>query len=683
MYYIISFLSVSEELASIRGGDMLQGLLSMGVYVVAVFALIFLYYTNSFLIRRRKKELGLYNILGMGKRNLVRILLWENILTAAVSLIVGILFGILFSKLAELLAVKLLDGAAGFGVHIKTEPILMTVGLFLAIFLLIMIRMLVSVYKLRPIEMLRSENVGEKPPKANWIFALIGAVILAGAYYLAVKIIDPTTAMLLFFVAVTMVIIATYLLFIAGSVALCKLLQKSKKYYYKTRHFVSLSQMVYRMKRNGAGLASICILSTMVLVTISSTMCIYADTESAIQNRYPTDISIEWSGKTSLPQNEGAAQPEQKDSVVQRLTPEMTAPYKEAVETVIESHGVKKKNLQNYNLYSLSGVQSGDALTIDFEKMRGELASINSGISGSVKTLYFTTLDDYNKLNGTDKTLAEDEMMLYSYKTDYEYESFTIDGAGTWKVKTLTEAPIGIGDAMANMQGTYQIVVKDLSVIGKIADAYETINAKPLQDGTLYLLSLKECYDFDLECGQEEQIDIYNEILESFEQISEATDEQGNRTGDSLANYYADCKASGKGEFIALNGGLFFLGVLLGAVFLFGTVLIMYYKQISEGYEDQDRFDILMKVGMTKKEVKQTINSQVLTVFFMPLIMAGIHLAFAFPMIQKILMLMSGVEAKVFVIVTIGCYLVFALFYVIVYMVTSKSYYTIISSKQK
>ena len=683
MYYIVSFLSVSEEIASIRGGEMLQGLLSMGVFVVAVFALIFLYYTNSFLIRRRKKELGLYNILGMGKRNLVRILLWENILTAAVSLIIGIVFGILFSKLAELLAVKLLDGATGFGISIEGKPILMTVGLFLVIFLLIMARMLVSVYKLRPIEMLRSENVGEKPPKANWIFALAGAVILGGAYYLAVKIIDPTTAMLVFFLAVVMVIIATYLLFIAGSVALCKLLQKSRKYYYKTRHFVSLSQMVYRMKRNGAGLASICILSTMVLVTISSTMCIFADTESAIQNRYPNDISIECSGKTSLPQNVDGSEAEQKDSVVQRMTPEMTAPYKAAVREVLESHGVKEKNLQNYNLYSLSGVQSDDVLTIDFEKMRGELASINSGLSASVKTMYFTTMDDYNRLHGTDETLAEDEMLLYAYKTDYEYESFTINGVGTWEVKTLDEPPIKVGTAMANMQGTYHIIVKHLSVIEKIATAYETINAKPLQDGTLYLLTLKECYDFDLECDQEEQIEIYEEILESFGQLSNVTDEQGQRAGDSLANYYADCKASGKGEFIALNGGLFFLGVLLGAVFLFGTVLIMYYKQISEGYEDQDRFDILMKVGMTKKEVKQTINSQVLTVFFMPLIMAGIHLAFAFPMIQKILMLMSGVEAKVFVIVTIGCYLVFALFYVVVYMVTSKSYYTIISGKEK
>ncbi len=273
-------------------------------------------------------------------------------------------------------------------------------------------------------------------------------------------------------------------------------------------------------------------------------------------------------------------------------------------------------------------------------------------------------------------------MFLFTYFVIFNIMGRDYDAA------VLSSGVCGFGmgatpNAMANMQGSYQVVVKDLSVIEKIATAYETINAKPLQDGTLYLLSLKECYDFDLKCDEEKQIEIYKDILESFEHISEAADEQGNRMGDSLANYYADSKAYGKGDFIALNGGLFFLGVLLGAVFLFGTVLIMYYKQISEGYEDQDRFNILMKVGMTKKEVKQTINSQVLTVFFMPLIMAGIHLAFAFPMIQKILMLMSGVEAKVFVIVTIGCYLVFALFYVLVYVVTSKSYYTIISSKEK
>ena len=394
MYYIVSFLSISKELASIRGGEMLQGLLSMGVFVVAVFALIFLYYTNSFLIRKRKKELGLYNILGMGKRNLVRILLWENILTAVISLVIGIVFGILFSKLAELLAIKLLDGATGFGVHIEMKPILMTVGLFLAIFLLIMIRMLVSVYKLRPIEMLRSENVGEKPPKANWLFAFAGAVILAGAYYLAVKIIDPTTAMLVFFLAVVMVIIATYLLFIAGSVALCKLLQKSKKYYYKTRHFVSLSQMVYRMKRNGAGLASICILSTMVLVTISSTMCIYADTESSIRNRYPHDITIEWSGKTSLPQNEDGTDTELKDSVVQRLTPEMTMTYKEAVEKVLESHKVKAENLENYNLYSLSTYLTLGQSAIIYRDM----ASYSNKITfeGRVQRDVFVTANELN-----------------------------------------------------------------------------------------------------------------------------------------------------------------------------------------------------------------------------------------------------------------------------------------------
>ena len=457
MLYVIAYLAVTPALYTVNGKVNGSGTsavamtMSLGSFVVSVFIALFLFYTNSFLLRRRKKEFGLYSVLGMDRGALSAILFWETLLAAAFTLIAGLGLGLLLSYVSQSALLRLLSlPAAAFTVSLAA--IKQCAITFIAIFALLYVRGVLSLRHAQGAALLKSENVGEKPPKANWLFAFAGAVILAGAYYLAVKIIDPTTAMLVFFLAVVMVIIATYLLFIAGSVALCKLLQKSKKYYYKTRHFVSLSQMVYRMKRNGAGLASICILSTMVLVTISSTMCIYADTESSIRNRYPHDITIEWSGKTSLPQNEDGTDTELKDSVVQRLTPEMTMTYKEAVEKVLESHKVKAENLENYNLYSLSGVQSDDVLSIDFEKMKGEISSINAGMSGSVKTMYFTTMDDYNKLKGTDKTLAEDEMMLYSYKTDYEYDSFTIDGVGTWKVETMKEPPIGVGNAMANMQ---------------------------------------------------------------------------------------------------------------------------------------------------------------------------------------------------------------------------------------
>ena len=272
MFYIIYYLGVSADFAKVRGGEVLQSFLGFGVFVIGIFSLIFLYYTNSFLIRRRQKEFGLYNILGMGKRSLVRILIWENILTAVFSIAAGLVLGILFSKLAELAAIRILGGETGFAIRVEPRAIIATAVYFLAIFFLLMLRMIFHIFRLRPVEMLKSENVGEKPPKANWVLAIIGTALLAGAYYLAVAVIDPMSAMVMFFFAVIMVIIATYLLFISGSVALCKLLQKNKKYYYKTKHFVSLSSMIYRMKRNGAGLASICILSTMVLVTVSSTV---------------------------------------------------------------------------------------------------------------------------------------------------------------------------------------------------------------------------------------------------------------------------------------------------------------------------------------------------------------------------------------------------------------------------
>lgn len=648
MFYIIYYLGFSADFTSVRGGDMLQSFLMLGVFVIAIFSLIFLYYTNSFLIRRRKKEFGLYNILGMGKRNLVKILVWENILTATLSIVSGLLLGIVFSKLAELAALRILGGKTGFAIRVEPKPVIVTAVLFIGIFLLIMLRMIFYIFRLRPVEMLKSENVGEKPPKANWILALIGVALLAGAYYLAVAVIDPLSAMLMFFIAVVMVIIATYLLFISGSVALCKLLQKNKKYYYKTKHFVPLSSMIYRMKRNGAGLASICILSTMVLVTLSSTVCLYAQTEDGIQKRYPHDIMMDL---TSDDYSE-------------------TEPYKEIVSEVLSEYGEDAENVEDFHLYSAAGFQYGDELRMSM----ADYSETGTGDIESIRSIYMIDLEAYNRLTGENREMADDEFLLYPFKADYDYDTISIAGVGTWNVELLEQQPFPVGAAQANAEGSYFIVAKDLSVIQQIE---EYRNSLAQEDDSLIATYIEESYGFDLACDDEKQTEIYNTILE---RIGALTSQEN---GVEYPHYFIDSKAGGRIDYIAINGGLFFLGVLLGAVFLFGTVLIMYYKQISEGYEDQDRFDILMKVGMTRKEVKQSINSQVLTVFFLPLVTAGIHLAFAYPLISKILLLMSATEEKILIIVTICCYLVFALFYVIVYMITSKGYYTIVSGKEK
>ncbi len=644
MFYIVAYLSMSADFSAVFGGDMLQSMLGFGVFVIAIFSLIFLYYTNSFLIRRRQKEFGLYNILGMGKRNLVKILLWENILTALFSIGAGLVSGILFSKLAEMAAMKILGGKTGFMIHVAFQPIVWSVLLFFAIFLLIMFRMVFSIFRLRPVEMLRSESTGEKPPKANWLLALLGAVLLGSAYYMAVAVLDPMTAMVLFFLAVVMVILATYFLFIAGSVVLCRLLQKKKNYYYKTKHFVSLSSMIYRMKRNGAGLASICILSTMVLVTVSSTICLFVQAEDGVNKRYPQDIFMRLgtAGGTAL--NE-----------------EDTAPYINAVEEILAEHGEAAENLQDYRMYSMDVYQDGADFQIDLN----QVSQIGMG-NGEIRSVYVIRLEDYNTISGSSAELGDNEVFIYPYKMNYDYDTVDFEGLGTWKAEKLDTEPFCIGEADANALGSLFLVVKDISVMDQMCEVKNESLAGE------WTSSIQRCYGFDLACGDEKQSEIYNGIMERFTSM------------DSGVSRYTESKAQSRAEYVALFGGLFFLGILLGAVFLFGTVLIMYYKQISEGYEDQNRFDILMKVGMSRKEVKQSINSQVLTVFFLPLIAAGVHMAFAFPLISRILKLITmRTDENVFLLVTVCCYLVFALFYVIVYWVTSKSYYTIVSAAKK
>lgn len=652
MFYIIYYLGISADFTNVRGGEMLQSFLALGVYIIGAFALIFLYYTNSFLIRRRKREFGLYNILGMGKSNLIRLLICENFLTAVVSLIGGSFFGILFSKLGELAAVRILGGNTGFAIHIQWQPFLVTFVWFLLIFILVMLRMIFYILRLKPVEMLKSESVGEKPPKANWVLALLGAVLLIGAYYLAVAVIDPMSAMVLFFLAVLMVIAATYLLFISGSVALCRLLQKNKRYYYKTRHFISLSSMVYRMKRNGAGLASICILSTMMLVTVSTTMCLYAQIDDSVKQRYPQDIVM---GFDSSDYNE-------------------TQTYKKLVSEVLAQYGEVPESEMDYHLFNTAGILEKNRITLNDNIMM----QVGPGEVASVRTLYFVPLEDYNRINGTVRELADDEVLVYPYKTDYRYDNLTVDGVGTWKTELLDSEPFPAEKAEANMTGSLFIVVKDMEVLRQIENSCRLASEEKGYPLTL----IEEKYGINLSCSPEKQIRLYQDLVKKFSDYAETHDGLS-ETGTDLPKYRMDSKEMGRQDYLAINGGLFFLGVLLGAVFLFGTVLIMYYKQISEGYEDQDRFAILMKVGMTRKEIRQSINSQVLTVFFLPLVTAGVHLAFAFPMLSKILLLMSATGKEVLILVNVCCYLAFAVFYVIMYLITSKSYYTIISAKEK
>lgn len=638
MFYLISFLSDNTTVGSISGGEEMQMILSLGTGIIGTFSLIFLFYTNSFLMRRRKKEFGLYNILGMGKWNLGRILVWECLIIAGISLAAGLGVGILFSKLSELLMIRILGGESGFSFSISWKSVGNTVFLFGVIFLILLIHGLGQIRLSNPVELLRSENVGEKPPKANWILAILGAVFLFGGYYMAVTIEDPITALMLFFVAVILVIIGTYLLFIAGSVVLCRILQKNKRYYYKTNHFISVSSMVYRMKRNGAGLASICILSTMVLVMISSTVCLYIGTEDSLRSRYPRNIVVD----------------------TYSMDEANTSRMQEAIGNVLEEYGEAETNVLHYQYLSFTGFVNGGQILLDPDQISHTLSDV-----GNFRQIFVVSLADYNQLMGTEKVLNPDEVLVYSTKSDYTEDSVSLEGVGTWKVKEHVSDYVDNGTDSMQITSSVFLFVPDIQMIRETVSSMAALNSKIQYFEHDY-------HGFDLSCDEERQAEIADIIQ------ADAAGFQAEEGG--FPRVIVESVAAQRAGFYALYGGLFFLGVLLGIVFLVGAVLIMYYKQVTEGYEDQKRFEILQKVGMTKREIRKSINSQILTVFFLPLLTAGVHVGFAFPMIYKMLFMFNLTNRPLLIGVTAGCYLIFALFYIVVYRITSRSYYRIVSA---
>lgn len=636
MFYIVIFLATSPAIRAFEGGSTMQTMLGMGVLVMGVFACIFLCYTSAFLMRRRKKEFGLYNMLGMGKKSLLLILLWENIFLAAASFAAGLFCGILFSKAGELLMVRLLEGTGGFSFHISAESVVLTLEVFGGIFLVILVKSAAELLRVDPVELFRGSAQGEKPPRINWLSAVLGLALLGGAYWLAVMIEDPMAAILWFFLAVVMVIVGTYLLFMAGSVALCRILQKNKRYYYKTSHFISVSSMAYRMKKNGAGLASICILSTMVLVMVSAVICMFAGVEDSLKQRYPRDIV------TVTQTDDGAAAGE----------------VRKTEEQILLEEGAEPVNILNYHYLEVGAYQRGDSFSFDVD-------SLKMGMDYTkVRNLYILPLSDYNRVMGKDETLAPDEALIYSTKGgSYGYDTFTIEGCGTWRIRKEVPEFVSNGMETAMVVSSYFLFLPTEDEIRQIYEVQK-------EEYGEYSSELKWYYGFDLKLDTERQKEITERLKEAL-----LTDDSA---GDAL-KISVEGLARERIEIFAMDSGMFFIGILLGLVFIAGTVLIMYYKQITEGYEDQKRFEILQKVGMTRREIKKSINSQILTVFFLPLLAAGVHTAFAFPFVRKILLLFSVTNTALLIAVTAACYLAFAGFYVLVYLATSRAYYGIVS----
>ena len=641
MFYILMHLADSPALKLIPSSASVTVTLSLGSFVMGVFSLLFLFYTNSFLVRRRYKEFGLYNVLGMNKGNISRVLAWEALINALISLAGGLFLGIALSKLAELGLVNIMGGDTDLDLRISVKALEFTVMFFCGIFLLIYINSLIKIRRSSASELVKSENFGEKPPRANWLFGLAGIVILAAAYYIAVSIKTPLTALSLFFIAVIMVIVATYLIFIAGSVWICRLLQKNKRYYYKKNHFVSVSSMVYRMKRNGAGLASICILATMVLVMISSTTCLYFGAEDALRDRYPRDISISasYSGLDSM-----------TDENISALRGEISAAV----------GGAETENILDYRCASLVGSLENGILDLS----EASIYSTAMTTYDYVAEVYIVPLADYNAIAGTNESLGSDEAMIYAYRMDYTDKTFAVDELVSFRVKKVLDSfPIADGSAMASIAPTVFVIVPDFAdTVAKLGGAVSSSGDEPA--------SLSWNYAFDTPVSDEEETAMCERIGERLSECSES---------GGYLYYSRESLAANRADFYGMFGGLFFLGIMLSIAFICAAVLIIYYKQISEGYEDRRRFEIMQNVGMTKKEIRSSINSQLLTVFFLPLIFAGLHLGFAFPFIHKLLMLFNLSNLPLLIGTTAISFGVFALLYAVVFRVTSNAYYNIVS----
>lgn len=628
MFYNICAISENKGTAQLAGAVLVQVILKLGIMIIGIFAVIFLFYTNSFLMKRRQKELGLYNILGMGKRHIAKMMFCETVMIAFVSLIVGIGLGIALNKLLFLVLLKLMgESNIPFGFEINWEGLKWTLILFGIIFILILISNLWKIHLSHPIELLHGDQTGEREPKTKLVMTIIGILSMIAGYYLALKVSSPMDAIGIFFIAVILVIVGTYALFTAGSIAFLKLLRKNKHYYYKTNHFVSVSSMIYRMKQNAVGLANICILSTMVLVVLSSTVSLYGGLEDALNTQFirqvQTEVDMEDLGQKEAIQKDIQEAAEKTEDKISDLLS-----YYYFEEYMLEEDG-------HFQYQRLMTMDATDYIVLIPESQ-------------------------YEQISGMTMDLNTDEVYYYTEnakKLDSVIQIMNMP----LKVKGVLEE-ISNADSSIIAYDSYFIVASD-STVEQIRQ--EIIQAAQKEKGQIRDL------DYTYYIGA-------NVMKENVEMVVDSWNSSFSGNGYELG-IFQDIYSTGP-ELKAMYGGFFFLGLFLGALFLMATVLIIYYKQISEGYEDQKRFEIMQKVGMSRREIKKAIGSQVLIVFFLPLVTACIHIIGAFKMISKLEMALGLSNIQIFVWCTILVAAIFAVIYALVYIWTAREYYKIVQS---
>lgn len=627
LFYIVKSLSYNPGLKNMVGSSTMMTMMSMCSVIIALFAIVFLFYTNSFLMKRRKKEFGVFNILGMEKSHIAKTMAWENFYVTLISIVGGLVIGLALDKAMFLLIAQVLNEEITLGFFISDKAIISTIVMFCIIFLLILLNSIRQIHTANPIELVTAGNAGEREPKTKWVLAILGLLSLGAGYYIALTIENPLTALVYFFFAVILVIIGTYMLFTAGSIALLKILRKNKKYYYKTKHFTSISGMIYRMKQNAVGLANICILSTAVLVMVSSTSSLMLGLQDVIATRYPNDFVV-YSNETSE---------------------ERAYESFDTIRELQEEQNLNVTSEREYRYLVFPAFINGDTFEVTRDANFSSLWNLNN--------LIFVSLSDYNRVMGTDKTLAENEVLIYSDRLQFDSPTLKIFDR-EYSVKEKIDEFIGNGLIVAVAANTQFIVLPD----GTDIDELYALQKEALSDGAS---EIQYYYGFNSDADEETQRIFYRTLLEDY-------------VGHGYEGTI-ESKADSRSEFVGLYGGFFFIGIFLGVLFIMATVLIIYYKQISEGYDDKQRYEIMQKVGMTHQEIKNSIRSQVLTVFFLPLIVAGIHIAVAFPIINKLLALLNLLNVQLFLTCTVVCYVLFAVMYLLIYLLTARTYYKIVS----
>ena len=640
MIYMMEFLRDRPTLdQAVRQADEVRMIVFTGEIVVEIFCIIFLIYSNSFLMKRRQKEIGLYNILGLERNHIGIVMFLETIITSIGSLAGGIAAGIIGSKLALLLLLKLLHIPSVLGFYISVKGIFTCLFMFGIIFLMILFLNLAKIHLSRPVELLRGNNTGEKEPVVKWLMALIGFICLGAGYYLAVTTESPIKAITIFLLAVILVMAGTYLLFTAGSIVILKFLRRRKSFYYRTGNFISISGMLYRMKQNAIGLASICILSTGVLLMIAMTVSIYFGMNDIMLNRYPYDV----------------------DMSVTSISEEECQTAIEAFEKAITDNKVPVERSVEEIYLDIVCSKNGDQILI---KPANTIRN-----SDSVLVLSLLDQAEYERLTGISANLNDGEIFAW-YPSAVQKDSVTVDETEFTVKKWLDKNPLTCGEDAVSDNAVLVVTDEDFKKFDEMrTEMYKGVSSAPAgEDLTLHL-------GLDITGSETDKIDFGTPVMEVVKDLkkngglSENSWITSGIRQQEYESYYAD------------NGSLLFIGIFLGSLFLMGTAMIIYYKQISEGYEDQKRFEIMQKVGLSRREVRSSVRRQILMVFFLPLLMAMLHITMAFPMIRRMLLLFGMTNTKLFIGCTAGTVLIFAVVYGLIYLMTARSYYHIVERK--